>query len=118
MAVFENISNPITSVLNAEKLSLLNQMIAIWRGLFEEPPAKELWFSVNDQNYLCLEDVQICHMEDIDANGACCDFEAFYFDSIYGGYYPILITWDFDENIYVREVAHILYDGPENDVQE
>lgn len=118
MTAFENTINQTASVSNTEKLACLNQMVARWRGLFEEPPAKDLWFSIDDQNALCLGDVQICLMEDVNAESACCDFEAFYFDSMHDGYYRILLTWDFEDNIYVREVALVYYDGSEDDVQE
>ena len=115
MTAFENTYNSITTFSSAEKLACLNQVVENWRGLFEEPPHTDLRFSVNEKNILCFGDVEICDIADVNATSSCCDFEAFYFESVNKGYYRILITWDFDDNIYVRETSLVLYDGSDDE---
>lgn len=115
MAAFEHIIDSINTTSNTDKVICLNQMIERWRRLFEEPPSKELVFTVNEQNILCLDGVMICDMTDVDAASACCDFEAFFFESMTKGYYRILITWDFDNNVHIREIALVLHDDSDED---
>jgi hypothetical protein len=110
MTAIEETSN-LNCISNDEKLAHLNQMVENWRSLFDESPNQELKFWVNAQNILCLNDTLICNIADIDAYEACCDYEALFFESTKNGYYRILITWDFANNVYVREVALVLYDG-------
>ena len=115
MTAFENTDNSISTASNAEKLACLNQVVESWIGLFEEPPHTDLRFSINEKDILFFGDIEICNMTDVNVTGACCDFEALYIESMTKGYYRILITWDFDDNIYVREAALVLYDGSDED---
>lgn len=115
MKAFENAKNPIATTSNTEKLAYLNHVVESWRGLFEEPPQTDLQFSIKENNILYFGNIEICNAADVNAMDACCDFEALYVESMTKGYYRILITWDFDNNIYVREVALVLYDGSDEE---
>lgn len=115
MAAIERNSNLNGCDSNNKKLANLNQMIENWRSFFDETPNQDLKFRVNEKNMLCLNDTEICDISDVDGQSACCDLESFFFDSTTGGYYRILLTWDFANNLYIREVALVLYDGSEHD---
>lgn len=114
MTNFEKTNNLNGCTSNNEKLACLNQMIENWRGFFDEAPNQNLEFRVNEQNVLFLNDTEICSISDVDAQSACCDFEAFFFESMKNGYYRILLTWDFANNISVREVSLVLFDGTDD----
>ena len=99
----------VKNISKDKKLELLNQMVVAWRNDFDNPPKKDLWFTVDADDMLCLDGIVICDIDDVNAGSAYSDVNVFFFRSLRRGYYCITIDWNFKGKLSIEEVALVLH---------
>lgn len=87
----------------------LNQMVADWQNYFDVPPPKTFTFRVNEQDMLCLDDIVICPVEDVNTHDLSIGCDSFFIASRNRGYYRISIIWTYTDQLYIDEVSLVLY---------
>jgi len=109
MGIAKTEFNRMMEITKEETLMILNRMIEDWRKDFDIPPPNMFRFSVDKQDMLCLNDIAVCHIQDVNAADISSDPSGFFIGSNDRGYYKISIIWDYHNQIYIGEISLVLY---------
>lgn len=109
MNITKRASNKVTEIPSQELLYALNQMVADWQKHFDVFPPKAFSYLINEQGMLCLDDIVICHADDVNIHDLSSGCDAFFIGSKTRGYYRISIVWTYTDQIYIDEVSLVLY---------
>ncbi len=93
-----------------EKLIVFNALSAAWKAQFDDPPSIPLYFKVNERNQLTLDGIVICDNSAVRAADTAYDCEYLFLSTHHPDqFYRIKIVWTFDDEIFIDEVALVLY---------
>lgn len=109
MNIVERAPHQVAGEHKKDVLHALNKMVADWQNHFDVSPPKALTFAINSQGMLCLDDIVICPVDDVDIHDLSSGCDSFFIASRKRGYYRISIIWTYTDQLYVDEISLVLY---------